>query len=197
MSPHDAGFWAQSMSPDGRWLGASAWTGVTQRDVYVLDLENIEEGPQLFVGGEGNQSQIGWLNDDFVYYTENATPAGELRMRRFPDTGAVWTFPAHPEGYYTASPNFDGTALIATAPDGIYRLPVDTSGGNVTIGRASLLENRTTLDQARFAGEIPYPDETRSLVWVSESNQDEFELRSLVYVTGWVQDIARKAGRDN
>ena len=176
----------------GRWLGAAAWTGATQRDLYLIDLDDLEQEPQLFVGGEGNQSQINWLNEDFVYYLEDATPSGDLVLRRFPDTGAVWTFPSHPEGYLSAVPEFGGQALLARAPDGIYRLPVDTSDGSVTMGRPSLIESRTTLDRVRFSGERVYPDGERSLVRVRQVTGDELLQPSLMYVDGWARDVARK-----
>jgi serine/threonine-protein kinase len=195
-SPSDAGFWPYGISPDGRWLGAAAWTGSTQRDLYVFDLEKPDESPQLFAGGEGNQSQIKWLNQDFVFYTENAAPAGGIVLRRFPDTGAVWTFPPHPEGYRYAQASFDGMALLAVASDGIYRLPVDTTDGDVRMGRPSLLQNRTAIDGARFLGELPYPDGVRSLVSIPETGQGELESASVVYVTGWAEDVRRRLAEE-
>ena len=49
------------------------------------------------------------------------------------------------------------------------------------------------MDQVRFADEIPYPDGTRSLVWLTDNAQTELELRSLVYVTGWANHVATLA----
>jgi serine/threonine-protein kinase len=195
-SPQDAGFWPYGVSPDGRWLGAAAWTGATQRDVYLIDVETPGEAPVVFAGGPGNQSQLKWLNNDFVFYLENAAPAGEILLRRFPDTGAVWTFPPHPDGYEFAVANFDGSALLAVAADGIYRLPIDTSDGNVTMGRPSLLQSRTAIEAARFVLEIPYPDESRSLVWVTQAAESDVATASIVYVTGWAQDVNRRLAEE-
>jgi hypothetical protein len=117
-SPSDAGLWPESVSPDGRHLAATAWMGAQGRDIHVLDLEDIESGFTTLVGGLGDQSQLRWFGTDHFVYTQNARPVGELMLRRFPDTGAVWTFPDHPQGYFVAVSSLELGAALAPAPDG-------------------------------------------------------------------------------
>jgi serine/threonine-protein kinase len=191
-SPSDAGLWPEDISPNGRYLVATAWMGADARDLFVLDLENIDAGLKALVTGQGNQSQARWFGNDHFIYTQYATPAGELLLRRFPDTGAVWTFPEHPDGYFMGQSSLELESALAPAPDGVYRLPFTINEGSVTIGRPVLQWSAIQSNRDGFATHWPHPDGTRILGTLPEEAGDEIQPPSLVIKTGWSQQVAEQ-----
>jgi serine/threonine-protein kinase len=195
-SPTEAGVWPEDISPDGRYLMCTAWLGANLRDFLLLDLEDIDAGFTAFAPSDRNHTVLRWFGQDHVIYCQGLE-IGSLMMRRFPDTGALWTLPDVETGFFEAVPNFGLDAAIVLGPEGSYRFPVSLEGGSVQIGQPDLLHTWTMEEKNRFSLLIPHPDGNRYLGLVSDDPQGTLSSPSLVIVTGWTQDVARRlvAGR--
>ena len=82
--------------------------------------------------------------------------------------------------------------ILATAPDGLYRLPLSLEGGSVTLGRPVLQWSSIQSERHGFEYYLPHPDGTRSLGGLPEEFYDDARQPSLVIKTGWVQHVAEQ-----
>ena len=196
VSPTEAGVWPEDVSPDGRYLMCTAWLGANLRDFLLLDLEEIEAGFTAFAPSDRNHTVLRWFGQDHVIYSQGLD-MGNLMMRRFPDTGALWTLPELETGSYEGIPNFGLDAALVFGPNGSYRFPVSLEGGSVQIGQPVLLHAWTLEEKGGFTLMIPHPDGQRYLGLLSDDPEGALSAPSLVVVTGWTQDIAKRlvAGR--
>ena len=196
-SPTKAGVWPQDISPDGRYLMCSAWMGANLRDLLLLDLEDIDAGLKAFAESDRDHDMFRWFGPDHVMYLEGRGAEGNLMVRRFPDTGALWTLPNAEAGYWEGIPSRGLDAAVVFGPEAAYRFPVSLESGRVQIGQPILLHIWTDDDKRRFPLMVPHPDGRRYLGLLSEDPEGARRAPSLVIVTGWTQDVARRlaAGR--
>jgi len=191
-SPTGAGVWPNDISPDGRYLACSAWMGADMRDVLVLDLEDVDAGFSPLIAGDENQDYLHWFGPDHVVYREGAGGSGTLMMRRFPDTGALWSFPGTELGYAMGIPDTARQSLLVVGPGGIDRFDVSIVDGRAQIGQARSIRVSTEEEQRRIVNLVVHPDGKRALGFYSTDPAGAWVTPTLVMVTGWVQGLSRR-----
>ena len=99
--PAGRGAWVSDISPDGRTLLVTVWSSADLNNIYSYDLTT--EGAELesfIVGPERVWAAKFVGRSDYVIHEEDfAGHAHNIFLRKFPDTGAVWSFVGPPEGY--------------------------------------------------------------------------------------------------
>ncbi len=199
--PGIGGVWVDDISPDGKTLGVSSFMGADRFDIHVVDLTSNPATNSLLTGGPIGQRDMGFSGngkyflyvEGAQYYREDDVSGGTLLLRRFPDTGAVWSMPNPGEGLdiWIWSEPLGG--VLAVHKNGVYLLPVDFPGNNPNIGTPRLLLDLRTHPKAnRIRGWYLNTDGDRAVISLAESRTDGNLSPSLVFVTGWDDLVARK-----
>ncbi|MCB1182288.1 protein kinase [bacterium] len=198
--PSLGGVWPDAVSPDGRHLAISIFSGANGFDITTLDLAADPKTLTPLVGGPSSQRDARFSTDGrYVFYVEGAqyfredtANGGEILLRRFPDTGAVWSLPptmGRLDAYIWSAAR---ASIILIDQIGFFRIPVDFAGEAPDIGRPELLlDLRPHPDFPRIGQVILHPDGRRAIVGL-EPEQNDKVAPSLVYVTGWDDLVRRK-----
>lgn len=189
-----AGVWVNSISADGRWLTGDNFAGGNMMDLFTMDLENPDAGITPFVVGPDNQGDAGFMADGrYVLYGTGDGGHWQLLVRRFPDTGAVWSLPGTERGWYSGvwNPGIDG--VLAGDERGVFEIPVNLGTETVTVGVPRLLVKPEMNPQGRLIVDLRFhPDGRRAIVQLQEDRGSASVSPSLAIVTGWEQDMLRR-----
>jgi Tol biopolymer transport system component len=208
-SPTQAGVWPMDVSPDGRYLAVAAWRGSSRRDLLILDLQDVDAGFTEMAPNERDTGAFQWFTPDIVIYQESRGEGGSVLMRRFPDDGALWSFPDTDAGYWAGFPVASRDAAILFGPEGVYRFPVAIDDGRVRLGNRETLHIWTMEEYERMVWAEPHPDGKRMLLFYAddpgESESKRLPSRTaigagspdLVLVTGWLQVIQNNLEQSN
>jgi hypothetical protein len=209
-SPTPAGVWPMDVSPDGQTLAVTAWRGASRRDIMFLDLDDVDAGFTAMAPTDRDESAIMWFTQGFVIYQESRGNAGSILMRRFPDDGALWSFPDTDAGYWAGFPVASHDAAILFGPEGVYRFPVSIADGRVRLGNRQTLHIWTTEEFQRMVWAEPHPDGRRMLLLYADDRGTTDTNRrpgrssvvgnnapDLVLVTGWLQEVAARLEQAN
>jgi serine/threonine-protein kinase len=195
--PDGRGAWVSDISPDGRTLLVTVWSSVDLNNIYSLDL--TKEGAELepfIVGPERSWGAKFVGRSDYVIYEEDiAGQSHNLFLRRFPDTGAVWSFVGPPEGYRATWWHGPLGGVVAFDGSEFSLLPLEIDDEGPTLSRPQ--RHRFTGDDhdldevwaASIAGDRPY---LACLVLEDEGAIRPGSGPSLVYVSGWGRELAEK-----
>jgi len=192
--PSRGGVWVSTISPDSRWLGGVLFAGGDRNDLYLVDLESDDLSVMPFANSTEGENEIGFMGDNsHVIYGQGANGASQAFIRRFPDTGAVWSLPGTEAGWWSFQwiPSVEG--VLAVDERGIFRLPVTLHEGGVSIGSALQIYDPNTNPLHRLITDLEFhPDGKRAIVLMREGGDDEIAKPSLVVVTGWERDMVRR-----
>jgi len=199
--PAGSGAWVSDISPDDRTLLITIWQGAELYNIYSLDLtaQDAELTPYI-IGSENYWGAQFLAGGDYVIYKEDISgdTSGSrfnVFLRRFPDTGAVWSFVGPPEGY-RASWWFEPLGgVVAKDDQGFALLPLTINEDGVVLDRP--VRHRFTGNDHDlgpvWAASI---DGDRPLLACLEAEDDEEAQAgtgpSLVYIAGWGQQMAAK-----
>jgi eukaryotic-like serine/threonine-protein kinase len=189
----NGGVWINSISADGRWLSGANFAGGNMMDLITMDLQEPEPAMMPFVVGPDPQDGSRFMADGrYIIYGTGIGDRGQMLIRRFPDTGAVWSLPGTERGWYTAEWNPGIGGVLAMDDRGIFEIPVDLGNETVTAGAPRLLVNPELSSNGRLIVGIQFhPDGKRAIVQMQERG-NENATPSLAVVTGWEQDMLRR-----
>ena len=182
-----------SISSDGRWLLAMAWSGPDGFDVLRIDLEAADRELEPFISGPANQGWARFSPDDawVVYFTDESGYV-ELHLRRHPDTGAVWQ-PLQDVGRVDGVASWapDGRSIVVRRQGELVSIPLELRGGAVRFG-----ETQTIVPQGLrwIPNEADYalrPDMTGIYGLVSASGRGQASSNFVVR-TNWFDEIRRR-----
>ena len=199
--PGIGGVWVDDVTPDGNVIGVASFVGSDRFDVLTVDLTQEPAASTLLVGGPNGQRDMKFDDSGrYFFYVEGAqfsredeASGGNLLLRRYPDTGAVWSMPNPGGGLHTWIWSATLGGVVAVQKEGIYLLPVNLDGDTPEIGAArQLMDLRTHPDTERVRGWYLHPGGDRAVVSVAEPRASGGPNPSLVLVTGWDDVVARK-----
>ena len=188
------GLWVNAVSPDGRWLGCSFFVGGDRNDLFTVDLSVSEPVTAFFTGGPETQFNLSFMGDGrYVLYGSGDLERNQVLIRRFPDTGAVWSLPSLDEGWWQFQWNAALGCVLTEGERGIFRIPVTLGAEAVTMGAPVPLVDPDANPQSRQIADLHFhPDGKRAIVRLLERKDSEVVRPSLVVVTGWEQDMIRR-----
>jgi len=188
-APVQAGIWPAHLSEDGRYLASIAFMGGNLRDILIVDLENPDAGFTSFAVNEKEQNDFQWFSPGIVMYREGGPDAGSILIRRFPDDGALWSFPELDSGYWRAAPTSSRDAVVAVGPTGIFRLPISVEQNSVQLGNMETLHTWTFEESGRIVPNAVIPVDDRLLCLYTDETAGNITPSKLVLVSGWQQAI--------
>jgi Tol biopolymer transport system component len=199
LPPGGGGAVVTSISDDGTTLLGNSWEGVGRNEIFSLDLTAPEKGIQWYMRGPDDEMQATFVGDGLVLYA--IVPDGyssKLRMRRFPDTGALWTFPEGNGGYTGFGWSHEASGAYAIDQDGIVFLPAELNSGLPRLGTPQRRLEASAASRAFDVNSVDMPRSgNRMLMLLYEETAQETVQPTLVLVIGWGQRLQRmlNAGR--
>jgi len=135
--PTGSGSWVSDISPDGRTLLVTVWSGANLRNISSLDLTVEEAELTPYIVGPQNYWFARFVDGGaYVMYAEDVSQAHHnLFLRKFPDTGAVWSFVGPPEGYRGTWWHGPLGGVVAKDTQGFTLLPLTINEDGVVLGR--------------------------------------------------------------
>ncbi len=190
----ESGSWVSSISPNGRFLMGDCVAGGNLYDTFVLDLDDSTRTCLPGLTGPEYERNPGFVGDGtFFAYDLGNNARRQIMIRRFPDTGAVWSLPAAPAGWRRCHWSAAAGGAIARDDNGFFLLPVQQDGAALKIGAPRLLcdPRASALGRLITAWDV-HPDGRRLVVMLQQSADTAAEGPSLAVVTGWERTVVRR-----
>jgi hypothetical protein len=188
------GIWVETVSPDNRWLGGMFFAGGDRNDLFTVDLGPDGPVDAFFVGGPESQFGMSFMDQgQYVIYGSGDFDHNQVLIRRFPDTGAVWSLPTLDQGWWQFQWNAALGCVLTEGERGIFRIPVTLGAEAVVLGAPVPVIDPEVNPLGRLIADLRFhPDGKRAIVRLLESKDGAVAKPSLVVVTGWEQDMIRR-----
>ncbi len=188
------GLWVNAVSPDDRWLACAFFVGGDSNDLFTVDLSATDPVTAFFTGGPETQFNLSFMGDGrYVLYGSGDLDRNQVLIRRFPDTGAVWSLPSLDEGWWQFQWNAALGCVLTEGERGIFRIPVTLGAEAVTMGAPIPRVDPDSNPLGRQIADLHFhPDGKRAIVRLLERKDSEVVRPSLVVVTGWERDMTRR-----
>jgi len=194
LPPAETGAWVTSAGPDGTHLLGDSFNGGDGFDVFTIDLEGDEPQTALVLHTRENEQHPEFIGDgSFFVYNTGGPERRQLFIRRYPDTGAVWSLPGPAGGWRNFHWCAAARGVIARDNEGFSLLPVEMAGDAVTIGTPRRLLELATVPRGNLVTSWNlHPDGKRLVVRLLRSDGSGTGGPSLAVVTGWEQTVLRR-----
>ncbi|MFH2054025.1 MAG: protein kinase [bacterium] len=189
------GVWVNGISPDSRLLVGTCFAGNRRNDLYIVDLQDPAAEAITFASSGENENDGQFIGDGghIIYGVTSQGGGRQVFIRRYPDSGAVWSLPASGDGWWDFSWSDAAGGVVAIDDRGIVVIPVTVDGDAVAIGSPRLLlDPRTQVWVDRAVALKVHADGSRGLVHMLEGEDEDFQKPTLAIVTGWGQEVHRQ-----
>ncbi|HEX9641712.1 MAG TPA: protein kinase [Candidatus Krumholzibacteria bacterium] len=191
LPPGGGGASVSSISDDGTTLLGNSWEGVGRNEIFSLDLGAPETGVQWYLRGPDDDTNARFIGDGLVFYSVLRDGYSfDLRIRRFPDSGALWTFAEGEGGYFVFGWSREASGAYAIDREGVVFLPVELNSGTPRIGIPQRLVEASAASRSFSvrSGFMPR-NGNRMLLLLYEESAEATVQPTLVLITGWGQRL--------
>jgi serine/threonine-protein kinase len=191
---------ADDVTPDGRWLLLTVWSGANLWDLNKLDLESPEEGLQgLLTGPEQQYACVASPDGQWLLHHQNAGEVWNLYVRRLADAGGRWEIAEATSQFQHAVWSEDGRTIYARDGRGFLKIDLSFENGSVQARPAQLLQLDEGIRSSNWKTSDTMRDGSRSIVFMPEDDAVEgasAEDPPIVLVTNWFEELKKKAPLD-
>jgi len=184
------------VSPDGRWLLVNYFTDSNEFEIGIVDLTSESPVMDLYRSGPNNQNPIGFdPSGKFILYNDSASNLDNMFLARFPDTGDRWRIGTRDMQYHEYNWAADGSGIYIRNSQELSFLSIELENGVSIADQRGFIANNSGVMQENAIYMSVHPDGDRTVILVSESNEQTVTQAQIIFRNDWFAEIERIMSR--